>query len=111
MSRTLSVSLISTILGLSVTAHAAAPLQTRHDRYGDPLPPGAVARLGTLRYRVSSSQALGLAFTGDGTQIVSATETGAVEVFDAKTGRRVRRIPVDFHPRGFALSPDGKHAA
>jgi WD40 repeat protein len=59
------------------------------DRYGDPLPPGALARLGTVRYRCG---VVGLAFLPDSKTIVSAGQGHTIIMWDARTGRRLREI-------------------
>jgi WD40 repeat protein len=59
------------------------------DRYGDPLPPGALTRLGTVHYRFSTA---GQAFLPDGKTIVSAEQGNAIVFWDARTGRRLRDI-------------------
>src|SRR5262249_24566760 len=111
MTRTSQGVLIITLLFLAVIpARPAAPLVAARDRYGDPLPTGAIARLGTLRYRLSSSEGVGLGFTPDGERIVSASRD-AVEVFESKTGRRVLDVRLGFYAQEFALSRDGKQVA
>ena len=88
-------------------AKQAAP---RTDRHGDPLPPGAVARLGTLRYRFAGWP-MALACSPDGRWL--ATHDGEVIcLLEAATGKRVREY------RGhrslilcLAYSPDGKAIA
>jgi WD40 repeat protein len=61
------------------------------DRYGDPLPPGAVVRLGTVRYRFANTAA---AFLADGKTVVSPQGNGSstILLWDARTGRAVREI-------------------
>src|SRR6266851_5023723 len=85
------------------------------DRVGDPLPPGAIARLGTVRFRHGSGGwgSRGLAFLPDGKTIVSASSEGrAIQFWEVKTGRRLRSLSTDeFNIRCFALSRDGKRMA
>src|SRR5690349_8410084 len=81
------------------------------DIYGDPLPPGAVARLGTLRYRHESIFGLKpFALLSDETLMI--TSEHAVALWDLSTG--VLEKEFDFRPlniRGAALSSDGKWIA
>ncbi|MGH7223001.1 MAG: hypothetical protein ACRELF_07225, partial [Gemmataceae bacterium] len=66
----------------------------RVDHYGDPLPPGAIARLGTLRLwheiRIQS-----MAFSPDGKVLASSGgwwTTTYARLWDAATGKEIRRI-------------------
>lgn len=70
----------------------AAPAEARKDRYGDPLPPGALARLGTVRQRAPESH---LAVTADGKEIIALSRDLTVRRFDAQTGklRSIRQLP------------------
>jgi WD40 repeat protein len=102
-----------TALPLGHSAPAAAPVgqgadKGGVDRYGDPLPPGAVARLGTVRYRFGGH---GAAFLPDGRTVVSVRSGNAITLWDARTGRLLREIDTgSFTPGqgGMALSRDGK---
>jgi RNA polymerase sigma factor (sigma-70 family) len=58
----------------------------RLDRYGDPLPPGAVNRLGSLRFR-HGDRAFVIAYTQDGKCIVSGGAPGTLRLWDAATGK------------------------
>jgi WD40 repeat protein len=84
----------------------AAPIPaTKVDRHGDPLPPGAVARLGTIRLRGSSA-----CFTPDSKQIATLSDR-AVCLWNVKTGALDRRIGVKESFHIMAFSPDGKRFA
>jgi RNA polymerase sigma factor (sigma-70 family) len=67
-------------------AAAPAPPQPVVDALGDPLPAGAVARLGTRRLQGGGPK--WLVFSPDGTKVVSQTHYG-VTVFDTTTGRQL----------------------
>ena len=88
---------------------ARAKDEPRRDRHGDPLPPGAVARLGTLRFR-APGEIVALAFAPDGKSIAVASQ-GGLFLMDPG-GKRLKHLSV---PNGFwgrqsplLFSPDGK---
>jgi WD40 repeat protein len=87
----------------------------RTDRYGDPLPPGAVARLGTVRLRHAGAE---VTFSADGKHLISCGRFDReVRVWDATSGGLVRRrrltwpMPGDESPWELALSPGGATVA
>lgn len=77
------------------------------DLYGDPLPAGAVARLGTVRFR-HEGFLRDVLVSPDGRTLISA-DYQSVEWWDAQTGRRRRRLSFSEHPYiGIDVSRDGK---
>jgi WD40 repeat protein len=92
----------------------------RTDRYGDPLPDGVLARLGTIRLRPGATVS-GVTFTPDGKQLVSwghPDSTGFVPahdpplpvcLWDADTGKAIRRLgEAETIVVRAAVFPDGK---
>src|SRR5262249_40944333 len=83
------------------------------DLYGDPLPPGAVARLGTVRLRRSGFAVLGRAgvgFLADGKSIITGDNV-AVQFWET-SGRLLREWrPEHGEVQSFAVSADGKRYA
>jgi RNA polymerase sigma factor (sigma-70 family) len=86
----------------------------RFDAHGDLLPRGAVARLGTLRFRYlgtpERSHVLNTRFSPDGKLIASASrDENRVRLWDAASGKQVSELHMDglSHDR-LAFSPDGK---
>jgi WD40 repeat protein len=65
----------------------------RTDLYGDPLPPGALARIGTIRLRHGSEEGGLVRFTADGKALLSICADGVVHFWDVATGRELRRFP------------------
>src|SRR5207245_2903308 len=69
----------------------ASQEQARTDRYGDPLPPRVLARLGTVRLR-HSDQIDRVAFSGNGQVLGSSSDDGTVRPGAAATGKELRRF-------------------
>jgi RNA polymerase sigma factor (sigma-70 family) len=84
--------------------------EPRVDQYGDPLPPGAVARMGTIRLRHEGFSSAAV-FTQDGKAVISAGVDGVVHMWDAATGKRLQRLSVKSPLGSLAISPDGKTIA
>jgi WD40 repeat protein len=90
---------------------AASKPEPPRDALGDPLPDGAIARLGTVRFR-HGQPITSLSFTPDGKRLVSQGGDG-VRVWDGVTGEHLRYFAPDGETFGGAidLSPDGKQLA
>jgi WD40 repeat protein len=73
-------------------ARATEPAGPRFDRFGDPLPAGAVMRLGSLRLRPDMPPVAAV-FTPDGKTLFSIGEEAAFSAWDPATGKRLRRVP------------------
>jgi WD40 repeat protein len=80
----------------------------RTDRYGDPLPEGAIARLGTARFHQSFPAARAV-YSPDGKTVLVSGPYSRFDLYDAATGKKVRDYAVfggDGSPAEF--SADGK---
>jgi WD40 repeat protein len=79
------------------------------DQFGDPLPAGAVARLGTARWwAAGGQQECPLRFTPDHTAL-AVCDGSKVTFIDAKNGKELRRFqPAKGGVTRFAFAPDGK---
>lgn len=63
----------------------------RVDVFGDPLPTGSVSRFGSTRL-LHAGVVYKVAFSSDGTRIISAANDRTACVWDASTGKRLRRL-------------------
>jgi WD40 repeat protein len=70
---------------------AAAPPAYRWDNDGDPLPPGAVARLGSVRWRPSAGSSKPI-FSHDGRWLASVDRNKGLYLWEVATGQ-VRHFP------------------
>jgi RNA polymerase sigma factor (sigma-70 family) len=78
------------------------------DRQGDSLPPGALARLGTLRLR-HGGQVYAVAYSPDGSLLASGARDCGIRLWDAATHKELRHL--QGHQNGImaiAFSGDGK---
>ncbi len=101
-----------------------AAAATGTDLYGDPLPPGAIARLGTVRYRSEHGDTPEALAFSDNKSVVALTWDfrqlrSSLRWWNLADGKLVRTVrPADItesrvfaHPLAGAITPDGKIAA
>jgi RNA polymerase sigma factor (sigma-70 family) len=90
----------------------------RADLHGDPLPAGALLRLGSLRLRHGGPVAA-LAFSADQKSLVSGGWTDVARLWEVATGKELRRFAIPQPPGGrdrqvvstLTLAPDGRTLA
>src|SRR5205814_1700739 len=88
------------------------------DGVGDPLPPGALARLGSVRLR-HAGDVVGVAVAQGGQGVFSAGDDGRAVLWDLNTGRELRAYSPQvtakdgrtLSAQSLALSPDGRTLA
>jgi RNA polymerase sigma factor (sigma-70 family) len=79
------------------------------DNFGDALPEGAIQRLGTIRFR-HGGRIESVAYSPDGTQIVTGGADAKVKIWDRKTGKAL--ITFEGHSDDVhfvTFTPDGKY--
>lgn len=78
------------------------------DRYGDALPGGAIARMGSLRVR-NLAPSTGLAFSPDNKWLASAAADAILRIWETATGKEVRQFGIyEGVVAALAWSPDGR---
>ncbi len=111
--------LLGLAMGLGLLLESGQPAHSeppRTDLFGDPLPPGAITRIGTERFRHRGS-IYSLAYSPDGKLIASGDsfETPArssIAVWDAATGKQLHRLEGHGHVvRWLAFAPDSRRLA
>ena len=68
--------------------------QNKTDQNGDALPPGALARMGTMRWRHGDVVTF-VAATPDGKAVLTASQDGILRLWDRATGKVIRRFDVN----------------
>jgi WD40 repeat protein len=96
------------------TAHPAAPPAPRVDPLGDPLPPGALARLGTSRFRQYGATAA--AISPDGKLAAGGNHGCTIFLWEMPSGRprgEIQAGELTDYPgiESLAFSPDGRTLA
>ncbi len=86
--------------------------KARTDAFGDPLPEGARARLGTMRLR-HRQQIAAVAYSPDGSLLASSGWDEVIHLWNANTGESVRELtdPSRDSNLAIAFSPDGTKLA
>ncbi len=100
--RAAAIGLIVAVMASGISAQGTNE-KTRKDVNGDPLPSGAIARLGSVGLRHLG--ATHVQFVHDGNAILSGNAIdGIVRLWDVKSGKELRQFPGS----DFFLAPDGK---
>jgi WD40 repeat protein len=95
--------------GPASSREADAPARPRADRFGDPLPPGTIARLGSTRF-AHSWMSFGVAWSPDGKVIASIGGFSSARplcLWDAATGKELHDIAAEGMVTAVAFTPDG----
>jgi RNA polymerase sigma factor (sigma-70 family) len=94
---------------LPTPASSTAVARPLVDAAGDPLPEGAVSRLGSLRQRHPDAVTC-TAFCRDGMTVVSGDHSGRVILWDVDSGWKLREIssPLGSPINSVAVTPEGK---
>jgi len=103
------------LLTIAISSFASAPLAKQEkpaspvsDFYGDPLPEGAVARLGTVKWRHGVGMTK-IAFIPGMNRTASAGNHGfGVYIWDSATGLPSQKLQMADDCNSLAFSPDGK---
>ena len=78
------------LIGASCTWACEKPAEKK-DRHGDPLPMGAIARLGTIRW-VHGGDVRAVAYSPDGKLLASAGDNKQIRLWDAETGKEIKTL-------------------
>jgi WD40 repeat protein len=98
---------LALVVGPSLGAEPPARQPVRTDHYGDPLPPGARFRLGTIRLR-HDGEALRVAWAPDGKTLMSSGTDGTVRLWQIPGGKHLARLETKGE---VVFAPDGRTMA
>jgi len=115
ISTTVRLVAVLQISGLALLTCLSAPQAAegpgspeRKDRFGNALPPDAIARLGPIRKR-HSNKVNCVCFCLDGKRAISGSYDGTLALWDVESGKRIRAFGgVLAGATSLCLSPDGK---
>ena len=65
--------------------------QLKEDYYGDPLPPGVVARMGSVQFRHDQAD---FVFSADGKSLISAGDDQRVITWEVATGKLTKTVKI-----------------
>ena len=103
--------IVAVVAVSSLCAWAVSPETrpaTKHDVYGDPLPNGAISRMGTVRFR-HGGRITQIAFSPDGKTIYSASpDDKVVRAWESTAGHEVKQFKGNGGMWSVAITPDGK---
>lgn len=91
------------LLSLVSCADTSAPAPLPKVLFDDPLPQGAIARLGTTRLRCD--QLINSLAVAPNTEFIVTASADVIQIWDSKTGKEQSKF--QFDDRWMALSPDG----
>jgi WD40 repeat protein len=105
--------LLTLLLLVAAVADGGQVAPAAKDQYGDPLPAGAVARVGTIRWRHDGRVGFA-AFLPGGKTVLTAADDYTLRVWDFPSGKELHRFGSPAQESGphllvaAALTPDGK---
>lgn len=94
-------------LFLASVAHPAAPPPSHVDALGDPLPQGALARLGPARFRQPDCSAVAISAEG---KLAASSDRRAIRLWEVPSGRSLGVLD-DARVTSLDFSPDGRTLA
>ncbi|MBY0526134.1 MAG: WD40 repeat domain-containing protein [Gemmataceae bacterium] len=77
---------------------SATGQDAKQDRFGDPVPAGALARLGTVRWRHGAA-VTSVLYTPDGRTLITDSQDGTARVWDLRNGVELRRFARSSQPQ------------
>lgn len=98
--------IVSALFVLLANGFPANGQETPVDIHGDALPAGALARLGTVRFRYAATS---VAYSPDGKILAAGGADNQIRLFNSATGQEIRRLK-GHQPRSYSPPRDPKRA-